>query len=296
MEKKLNEVIRRIRFKNKIVVSDDDVKASFEKIMKRIESGQKVELPVAKRIPLYKSIQFRVAAAVAILFTVGFMGLNYYENRQMVTIANNSNDIREINLPDGTVISLRSNSVIHYRKSYPADRSIGLEGEALFNVTKNPSSPFVVNTPNGTVKVLGTIFSVRAFPAENFTRTLLQEGSVRFSDAGNNKSVLLKPGEEAQIDRGETKIKVRKVKDMDRALAWKTRSFSFEDETLEDILTSISGAFNKEIDFQQSNFKDKRFTLKFNHGEDLPKMLDILSDIGKFNYRIQDNQIVISQK
>jgi transmembrane sensor len=296
MEKKNYEFIHKIRFKNNIVLTESDVKASFENIKKRIDNGKTIELPVAKKVILFKSIQFRVAATIAILLTLGFTGLNYYNNQKVCSFANTTNDVKQFVLPDGSQIDLRAKSTLLYRKNFLNKRNVELQGEALFSVTKDKKSPFTVTTKQGTVTVLGTVFTVRALNSENYTKAVLKEGSIQFSAIESDKTALLKPGEEALITQGSNEISIRKVKNMDRALAWKTRKFNFENEALGDILHAISDAYNKKLDLSISNLKQNRYTLKFNHGEDLPKMLDVLSDIGTFQYKIENNKITIISK
>lgn len=294
MKKNLEEFIRKIRFKNAVTLTESDVKASFEKIKQRIEIGAEVVLPAPRRISLFQTLPFKVAASVAVIVSLGLFGVNYYNSQKQIIIANTSNDVKEITLPDGTQIALRANSAITYRNNYTSKRALTLQGEAMFSVTKNPESPFTVTTAEGTVKVLGTVFTVRAYPAENYTKTVLKEGSIRFSDTNDKSNVILKPGEEAFIKENQAKIRVSKVKNMDRELAWKTRSFRFENEQLSEILEAISEAYNKNLHITTPGFKDKRYTLKFTHGEDLSKMLTVLSNVAGFSYQIDDKSVVIS--
>ena len=296
MENKWDEIILKIRFRDPLVVTDEDVKASFVKIKQRIENNEKVDLPVEKRIRFVASLPFRIAAAVALLFTLGLGGYSYYDSRQVISIANNNGDVKEIVLPDGSEVSLRANSEIQYRKNFQKKRDIDLSGEALFSVTKNTKRPFVVHTSRFDVQVLGTVFDVRVYPSENIGRTILKEGSVKLTNIENEKSVLLKPGEQAELIQENNAIQVRKVKNMDRAHAWKTKSFSFENETLREILVAISDAHNRKLVYELPQENNSRYTLKFTHGEDLAKMLDVMSEIGKFKYKTDAEKIIITEK
>lgn len=296
MEKKIDDLKRKIRFKDNIVFTEADVNASFEKIKKRIDTPQHIELPTYRKVNLFTSLPFRVAASIAVILTLSYFGLNYYANQQQIVVANNTDLVREVVLPDGSKVSLRSKSNLVYRKSFAENRNVELQGEALFEVTKNKEYPFTVETKQGTVTVLGTVFSVRAFEGENYTRTLLKEGSVQFADLQENETVILTPGQEAKLVKGEKNIQVKKVKNMDRAMAWHSHNFSFDNETLESILAVLSDAYDKRLQIKDKTIGDTRYTLKFNKGESLPKMLEVLSEVADLKHSIKNDLIIIEKK
>jgi len=296
MEKKIDDLKRKIRFKDNIVFSEAYQYASFDKIKKRIDTPQHIELPTHRKVNLFTSLPFRVAASIAVIFTLSYFGLNYYANQQQIVVANNTELVQEVVLPDGSKVALRSKSNLVYRKSFAENRNVELQGEALFEVTKNKDYPFTVETKQGTVTVLGTVFSVRAFEGENYTRTLLKEGSVQFADLQENETVILTPGQEAKLVKGEKNIQVKKVKNMDRALAWHSHNFSFDNETLESILAVLSDAYDKKLQIKDKSIGNTRYTLKFNKGESLPKMLEVLSEVADFKHSIKNDLIIIEKK
>ena len=296
MEKKIDALKRKIRFKDNIVFTVADVNASFKMIKKRIDTSQHIELPTYRKLNLFTSLPFRVAASIAVIFTLSYFGLNYYAGQQQIVVANNTELVQEVVLPDGSKVALRSKSNLVYRKSFAENRNVELQGEALFEVTKNKDYPFTVETKQGTVTVLGTVFSVRAFEGENYTRTLLKEGSVQFADLQENETVILTPGQEAKLVKGEKNIQVKKVKNMDRALAWHSHNFSFDNETLESILAVLSDAYDKKLQIKDKSIGNTRYTLKFNKGESLPKMLEVLSEVADFKHSIKNDLIIIEKK
>ncbi|MFZ4583007.1 MAG: FecR family protein, partial [Paludibacter sp.] len=131
---------------------------------------------------------------------------------------------------------------------------------------------------------------------ENYTRTLLIEGSVQFADLQENETVILTPGQEAKLVKGEKNIQVKNVKNMDRALAWHSHNFSFDNETLESILAVLSDAYDKKLQIKEKSIGSTRYTLKFNKGESLPKMLEVLSEVADFKHSIKNDLIIIEKK
>jgi len=292
----MEDYLQKFKFKTNVVLSDEDVSASFLKIKEKLDQPLSAPIHVpSKRFSLFSSTPFKVACSIALLLTISLFGYRYYERSQEVVLANTSTDVQEIHMPDGSKIALRQGSSIVYHLNYETHRNVVLEGEALFEVTKDKTHPFTVQTKEGTVTVLGTVFSVRSYSNESYTRTLLKEGSVKFADNDEQTSVVLVPGEEALLNNGEEKISVRKVENIDCALAWESHKFAFDNETLSDIMSTISDALSTKYEIRDKDLGNQRLTLKFNRNESLTKILDVLSDIGKFKYRQQKELIVIEK-
>ena len=69
-----------------------------------------------------------------------------------------------VELPDGSVALLNAHSSITYHPDFE-DRTIGQEGEVFYVVVED-EVPFVIETEQGDVKVVGTEFNVKAIGAE----------------------------------------------------------------------------------------------------------------------------------
>lgn len=102
-----------------------------------------------------------------------------------------------LTLSDGTKVWLNSQSKLKYPVAFnDTNREVYLEGEAYFEVTKDPHHPFHVNAKDRvTIEVLGTSFNVRSYPDENKVETVLEEGSIRMSKG--KEKVTLSPGYKA---------------------------------------------------------------------------------------------------
>ena len=157
-------------------------------------------------------------------------GVSYRENSSVVEEHYNTLRVPRggeysITLSDGTVVYLNSESELRYPVKFVGeDRRVYLSGEAYFDVTQDKAHPFIVDVKNSTVRVLGTSFDVRAYADENEVLTTLVQGSVRFS--AGNKSVILKPGEQAVLDKSG-RVENRKV-DTYLYTAWKDGVFAFK--------------------------------------------------------------------
>lgn len=182
----------------------------------------------------YRAQLLRIAAVVILLLSVAFgsfyltMGDRIVPLYSLTVPAGNSNTLL---LPDGTKVWLNAGSTIKYPSSFLGmQRNIEIEGEAYLEVAHNRWKPFIVNTPNGKVKVLGTKFYVTSTLKEKDFMVSLIEGSVKISSG--EKSAMLKPGYRAQFKDGEFKQSV--IRTFETEL-WKDGIYYFKDKSFDDM-------------------------------------------------------------
>jgi len=106
-------------------------------------------------------------------------------------------------LSDGTRVWLNSETSLKFPVQFTHNkREVILEGEAFFEVTKNPNAPFIVKTGQMDVEVLGTSFNVSAYKDEATVQATLVEGKVKVSSQyGNASEQILKPNEQAVFSK-----------------------------------------------------------------------------------------------
>ena len=84
-------------------------------------------------------------------------------------------------LPDGTQLHLNSGSCITYPSVFTGkERRIFVEGEIFADVAKNPRKPFIIQSGEVGIRVLGTRFNFKSYANTDCSEVLLVEGSVRF--------------------------------------------------------------------------------------------------------------------
>ncbi|MGC9353763.1 MAG: FecR family protein, partial [Mariniphaga sp.] len=113
----------------------------------------------------------------------------------------------EILLPDGTHVFLNAGSRLIYPDFFAdKNREVFLVGEAYFEVVHNEKQPFVVQTTDVRVRVLGTQFNVSAYPSENIIETVLSSGKVRLEQNNTgmfSQTTELVPGQLAAFSKTE---------------------------------------------------------------------------------------------
>jgi len=114
-------------------------------------------------------------AAAGVAATVGFYLVR--EGAPEATVSTQIGQMREVLLPDNSIVSLNTNSEISVRFSREARNIILLKGEALFDVAKDRVRPFVVCAGDTSVRAVGTSFTVSHLPQKPI-QVLVKEGVV----------------------------------------------------------------------------------------------------------------------
>lgn len=201
----------------------------------------------------------------------------------------------ELLLSDGTMVHMNSGSSLKFPVNFIRDkkREVFLEGEAYFEVAKNPNNPFVVSANNMLVQVLGTHFNVSAFKNQK-AYAVLAEGSIAVNKNQNDKQVKLSPkimvpGEKAIILNNE--IEISKV-DVYDYLSWRDGVLAFNDEPFVDIIKKIERQYGVIINNECAKLNPMRFKGTFTD-ETILELLDTFKESASFKYEINNNNITL---
>ena len=194
-------------------------------------------------------------------------------------------------LPDGSKVWLNSGSTLRFPTAFiGSERIVELKGEAYFDIAKNPKMPFLVRTNNAMdIKVLGTQFNIMAYDDEKNINTTLIEGSVEVLK-GSGKT-MLKPGQEAILNRGSGNIKVASA-DLEQAIAWKNGYFIFYNENIESIMRKVSRWYNVDVVYQ-GNLSNKDFVGTISRNKNISELLKMLELTGAVHFSIDGRRITV---
>ncbi|GHE31134.1 FecR family protein [Sphingobacterium griseoflavum] len=181
----------------------------------------------------------------------------------------------KVQLPDGTLAFLNADSRLQLSRSFGAGkREVQLIGEAYFEVQHDASRPFLVHTTSSTVRVLGTHFNVRAYPAQPAVETTLASGSVALKRKDNGLITMLRPGEQGSVTDAETRVQ---SVDLKQVLAWKNGDFVFEQETLNDVMQELARWYDISYDFEDHALMDQRLWGILDRQASFEDMLEMLN-------------------
>lgn len=197
-------------------------------------------------------------------------------------------------LPDETVVWLNAGSKLSYQSGFSQnDRNVRLEGEGYFEVSRNEELPFIVNTDDIDIRVLGTRFSVKAYDDEENIEVVLAEGSVNFINKNDlQSSLIMKPEQQAIYNKESKTTNVRKVP-ASQADNWTTGAHFFNELTLQQIARQLEKTFDVTILFRDEEKKKLTFYGDFRRDDSLEDILMIVSSSGKFTYRKTEDIIEI---
>ena len=197
----------------------------------------------------------RVAAILFIPLLVAYLLQVLIPEKQdirMLEVRTNPGMTTSLTLPDGTKVNLNSESSLVYPESFEGEfRSVRLEGEAFFEVVKNPEKRFVVTTPyNASVEVLGTSFNMEAFKWDSIVSTTLISGKVAF--ISKSGQVDIKPGEKLVYNIQTNRSDIYQTSG-EAEISWKDGMIIFKKTPFEEALRMLTKRFN--VDFVVSNNK-----------------------------------------
>lgn len=198
-------------------------------------------------------------------------------------------------LPDGTAVWLNSDTELIYPAAFnDQKRIVKLKGEAYFevaHVTRSDKSrvPFIVETANSDIEVLGTHFNIMAYGDEPSTNTTLLEGLVVVRS--KNEKVLLNPGQQTQVNNSTNQLGVKPNVDLAKVVAWKNGLFNFDNQDLSFIMRQISRWYN--VDIQYKAKTSEKFFGTFDRNMQLSEMLDALETTGLVSFEITGNTIIV---
>lgn len=231
----------------------------------------------------------QIAAAIVVLISGAFV-LQQFSGDNLETLASNDSPIQNFELPDGTKVWVNSNSKLRYPQSFDADeRVVYLDGEAFFDVAKNPNRPFRVEMEDAEVKVLGTSFNVRSHANEDFVEVQVETGKVMFA-AEKNMPMALTAMDKAVFDKKAAKCKHSRDENSN-ACAWKRNELRFNNTPLNEVFGLMERFYNIKLDFENTdvfNCEDP-FSTRLNK-ESLQKAITALSATYDIEFVKQDNR------
>lgn len=212
-------------------------------------------------------------------------------NTGLNTLSTAKGETYQLRLPDGSNIWLNAASSITYPANFAQhkERHVKLEGEAYFEVAKDTTRPFIVETRDQQVRVLGTHFNISSY-ADELTRTTLLEGAVRVNSSSNATAVL-SPGQQAVNNNG--KLTVSEI-DAFAEADWKSGRFSFRDEKIERVMRKLARWYNIEVQYN-GVLPDDEFNGRMSRNKNISQILDVLEKTQDVHFKIEGRRVTVSK-
>ena len=262
-----------------------------------------------------------VAAALVLIITAWlFSGKKLNEvvltnAKTQSLIAENGSRTRTI-LPDGSTIWLNAGSYVTFNKDFSGKtREVTLNGEAYFDVVKQPERPFIVHVSGYDVKVLGTAFNVKSYATDKTVETTLIRGLVQVLKQGDTKRkpIFLHPNEKLIVDKLAAEkpanlphdntvaanilndYKITQLaspihEDERIETAWVYNRLEFRGDNFSDLAGKLERWYNVKIIFDDKLVERLNFTGSF-ETETVAQAFAALKAAQLFNYRIEGKEI-----
>lgn len=199
----------------------------------------------------------------------------------------------QIVLGDGTRVYLNAQTELRFPESFASSeqRLVYLSGEAYFEVTKNPSKPFIVQCKDYAVKVLGTSFNVNSYEGDKTSKTTLATGKVEIDMDG--KQTILNPGQQAIIKNGE--VNVKEV-DVEVYTTWMFDNFRFQSESIQEIMTKLSRWYVIDVFYMNESVRNYHFTGYLPRYAKIADVLELLSLTTNIKFDVKDKTVIVMEK
>jgi transmembrane sensor len=254
-----------------------DLDREWEEMEKKLAPG----LPATEEGEEVKVIRFgytrvlRIAALFILLAVPAWFLYRYFAKPEQKIFHANST-IAENTLPDGSVVTLNTGSVIEYPARFTGKhRNVRLTGEAFFEVRHEPSRPFIVSGDRYNVEVIGTSFYVNTLFGSGTMEVIVKTGRVAvFNPETPDRKVMLSPGEQAEITLATGEIVTSRIPN-ENYLAWKTGKLVFTATPLYRIVEMLNKAYHADIRITDSRIADCLVTASFDN-QPLESVLKVL--------------------
>jgi ferric-dicitrate binding protein FerR (iron transport regulator) len=238
-------------------------------------------------------------AAAAILL----IGISYYilqrsqsggieKGPEYRTLLVKNSERKTVVLYDGTTINLDSGSELKYPKSFKNTRTVYLNGEALFQVAKDPERPFYVYANEALIRVVGTKFDVRSWRGDNKGVTVtVKEGIVKVSSrkSGAGDDVFLYKNMQSRVSPDGVVSKPIMV-DASDYLRWMNNEIHFQDASLREILSQMERWYDLKFEVDDELLEKKNLTVHLT-STNLNELLELISKMT--NTRIERHGKII---
>lgn len=244
-------------------------------------------------------IYYLLRVAAVFVFVLSIAGLsiyiasetNLFYKSNWVEVSTEAGQRSKVSLPDGSLVWLNAGTVIKYCPD-KNERKVCLTGEAYFEVNHSPDYPFVVETGDTKIKVLGTKFNVSHYPGSKITEASLLSGKIVMSLDKSDKVVDIRPGEKVTYN-AETQALNKAETIVQNDILWKQGVLVFENESFNDLIMKLERYYAVSFDYDRATFENIHYTGTINN-LNINRVLEFINLTIPINYEIDNKTIKLN--
>lgn len=235
------------------------------------------------------------AMAIGIFFLSG-LGYHIYQNqnREEALIAVVAREeVKELMLPDGTKVWLNKNTTLKYPREFSEQgRNVYMEGEAYFDVKRNPEKPFIVRSEAMQVRVLGTVFNFKSDKTNRSAVATLIKGEIEVKGNHDEGMIVLSPGQKAELNAVSRRLVVKQV---DTGIDnWHNNQFVFEKADIFTIARTLENSYGVRIILAPEMDSTKTYSGTLMKKKSVEEVLNQIKNVIPVKYKIVGNSVFLS--
>lgn len=292
------------------------VEAAFQRHWNLIHEREYAgHTPASVRRVHRRRMTWQVSAAAAILLVLGLFLWKVADRGNTSEFATEYGQRKRVELPDGSTVWLNGGSKLVYAEGFNVqNRKVAFRGEGYFDIKKDEDRPFVIDAGGATIKVLGTIFNLRAYEEEERVETSLIEGKVELTMASSPKApILLTPGKKLSIYKNgdrmpdvPDKLQQIPLENSDVAVLtvaktaegetevndalWKNNKLVFDGDHLDIIASKLQKWYDVRVTLADTTLRGLKFSGVF-EDMSLDAVLQTLEYTGSLRYQVSGNTV-----
>lgn len=279
---------------------------TFAYIKKKIEAKKEntnILAPIFRWLPL---------AAAAMILCFGIYYFNRNENKIKVAVntpvaplqktedeihfQNDEPRMVKHKLPDGSFVWMHADASITYPKTFKKEnRMVTFTGEGFFDITPDKKRPFIIQSGEMKIKVLGTRFNVKAKDKDKILEVAVVSGSVSVTAPGNKteQEVVLKPQQKAFFETASKRLTFIQIPNAAKKEIFEPVTVVFEETPLQSVIDQLEQRFETHIHLTNPEMYRCKITADFEQ-QSLPVILDMLCTSLEGSYTMSENTILIA--
>lgn len=291
--------------KEEAYISDAEKKMIQARLWNRLQPGdQEVVTQSKPRLLSISRHMMRYAAVLAGAMIIGASA--FFLRYKIMDVVNpialqtrtaGPYEIKEVLLPDGSMVTLAANSSISYPEHYRATKRFAqLKGRAFFNVASNAAAPFVVESDDVKVKVLGTSFEVNNTDATNEAQVIVATGKVQV-DVNDKPAALLTQNQRMVFHKKDMLVDVNRNVDAGKMTSWINNELVFNDVPLTMVLQAIAADYG--LKMQTANAAAgmrATFSGSFTRKENWKDVLDVVCLSSGLTWSLSHENAIVIKK
>lgn len=275
------------------------VESAWEKVERQIHKQQSTKSGMRL---LFLNPVFRVAAAIIVAALLTFSGYEAFFKSsvgEMVEITAASQVLKTVMLPDGTLVSLNSDTKLSYPQKFSGKtREVSFEGEAFFEVKPDKNKPFIIHAGQAQIKVLGTSFNVSAYPQTELVEVVVETGRVQVSEqttqTAKTNELILTPGDKGTLVYSSHSLH-KTANQNPNYLAWKTRILTFKATSLTEVIGELEKVYKVNIRLADQELGGLMLTAQFNDYS-LDFILKVIENTFRIEVQNENGQYILKAR